>query len=99
MKRYKVGMMTQVCEVEAPNAALAAMYYGLYLANTNNPFVAVVYEEDGQEWDGEPWWISIRPDVEHVKMVATRLPKEDLEHCRVIENEADATQELPRVQS
>lgn len=87
LKRYEVGIMSDKCEVLAPNAALAAMYYSLFLVNINNPFTAVVYTEDGQEWEGDMWWINIRPDEAHVKMVADRLPKEALRYCQSVKSD------------
>lgn len=81
LNRYNVGMGSVAMDVMAPTAALAAMYFSLHLCNTNNPFMAVVYHENGNDWSGDYWWINPMADEAHVKMVVERLPKEDLELC------------------
>lgn len=81
---YEVGMGSDKQTVEAPSAGAAAIYYGLNLVDSNNPFMAAVYTEDGHEFTGESYWISIRPDEAHMKMVAEKV-KGELADCRVID--------------
>lgn len=57
MNIYTVGAMSDQTEVAAPNAATAAMYYALKLINTNAPTWVVVYTENGQQWEGDSYWL------------------------------------------
>ncbi len=84
MHVYKVGMGSSARLVEGPSAAAAAMFYGVNLISTNNPFAVVCYEEDGQPWQGDSFWISFNPSGDHVTMVLQRLTREDVAACRVV---------------
>lgn len=72
MKVYVVGAGTDTCEIAAPNAATAALYYGANCCVTNDPTIAVVYEENGQEWKGHMWWLfaSHLPDEKQMELIA-----------------------------
>lgn len=81
---YEVGMASHVCKIEAPSAAAAAIYYGFFVANTNAPFMAAVYSEDGAAWTGDMHWLNLTPTeawaIETVKRVG-----DEFAFCRVIE--------------
>jgi hypothetical protein len=83
---YEVGMGSDKQTIEAPSAGAAAMYYALRLVNTNNPFMAVVYSEDGKPFEGERFWLSLTPDEAHVKMVAERVGVMNINSCKVVED-------------
>lgn len=84
MPVFEVGMGTDQCRILAPSAGAAAMYYGLVLVNTNNPFMAAVYTEDGKPFEGDAFWLNFNPTEEHVKSVADRV-KDDLPKCHLLE--------------
>ena len=83
---YEVGVMSEVAHIKAPSAGAAAMYFGLYLIRTNNPFMAVCYSEDGKPWNGDSFWVHPNPDEAHVKMVAGRV-KAELERCSEVDGD------------
>lgn len=83
---YEVGMMSNKLTIAAPDAGSAALYYGLFCVNTNNPFMTAVYTEDGATWPpDQSWWINLTPDEAFLDMALKRLPKNWHEQCRVIE--------------
>ena len=69
MAIYKVGMGSDVAFIQAESALAAAMHYGLFCINTNNPFLVVCYEEDGQPYLGAKDWMSFSPDEAHVERI------------------------------
>lgn len=81
---YNVGIGSGTCLIEAPSPVSAAMFYGLECVHTNNPFIAVIYEEDGVSWSGNMWWITFRPSYDHA-MKVFGLCAEDLKRCRLVE--------------
>lgn len=80
---YKVGMGSNTRLVEAPSPAAAAVYYGMELVNTNNPFMTAVYEEDGVAWEGDSWWLNPFPSVEFLDTTMAMLISE-LKQCSQI---------------
>ena len=56
MSVYKVGIMTSTALVEGPNAAAAALFYGLH-THGNLQLGVAVYECDGKAYEGDrmPW--------------------------------------------
>lgn len=75
MPVFKVGMISYATLVEAPTAEAAVLFYGLW-ANTNNPFMVAVYEEDGKEYEGNSLPLSglaFAPDEEEVKAKLAEL--------------------------
>lgn len=87
MHIYEVGMGSDRQRVQAPSAGAAALYYGLYCVNTNNPFMAAVYTEDGQAFDGEMWWMNLMPDSKFAIEVFDRIGDE-LRLCTLLTEEA-----------
>lgn len=85
MNVYEVGMVSDKQKIEAPSAGAAAMYYGLFCVNTNNPFMVAVYTENGKEWEGEAFWMSFNPDEAHIEMVAKKVAAQ-LGNCRIVED-------------
>lgn len=89
LNTYEVGMGTDKQTIKAPSAGAAAMYYSCNLINTNNPFMAMVYTENGEEWKGESFWINPFPDEAHNEMVLSRLTREDILICQVVRDQDD----------
>lgn len=58
---YKVGMGSDTKLVRAQSPAAAALYYGLFCVDTNNPFMTVVYEVDGEPYQGKNDWLILNP--------------------------------------
>jgi hypothetical protein len=91
MHTYEVGMGSDIVTIKAPTAGVAAMFYSIHLINTNNPFMAIVYKQDDQPYEGGHWWVNVFADENHVKMVVDRLLQEAGEDfyatCEVIESE------------
>lgn len=82
---YEVGMGSDLRKIQAPNAGAAAMYYSIACVETNNPFMAAVYTEDGEKFTGESSWLNIQPDYQFAKEVMARVGA-DLHHCSVVED-------------
>lgn len=70
---YEVGMVSDVRKIKAQSAAAAALFYGLFCVETNNPFMTVVYTEDGAEWEGDSYWVTLTPTTAHLENVVTPL--------------------------
>ena len=70
---YEVGMVSDVRKIKAQSAAAAALFYGVFCVRTNNPFMAVVYTEDGVQWEGDSYWVTLNPTEAHLEKVMTPL--------------------------
>ncbi len=84
MSIYKVGIMSNVALVEAPSAMAAAFYYGGH-TDGNMLCGAVVYEQDGKDYDRPmPWlsWLfgSKEPTEADIAQLKAEIPQ-----CRFIE--------------
>ena len=82
---YQVGIQPDITLIEAPNAASAAIYYGMYIANTNNPFAAHIYTKDGLPWHGEHYWLSWSLDQADVALLLRHL-KSKIAQCRLLDS-------------
>lgn len=81
---YEVGMGSEKRKIKAVSAAAAALHYGVYLANTNNPLMVAVYTEDDQPFTGEKWWMSLNPTPEFLESVLKRITAEAIKSSEVI---------------
>ena len=82
---YLVGMGTNRLKIKAQSAAAASMYFSLRCVTTNNPFMAVVYTEDGQPWEGDRYWLKLSFDDDHVSKVMTPELMAQIELASVFE--------------
>lgn len=82
---FKVGMGSDTALIEAPSAQSAAIYYALEVVYTNNPFMAVVYEQDGKPFEGEHSWLNLTPTEEFARAIG-RAIKDEIPLCRVVED-------------
>lgn len=81
---YKVGIEPHNALIEAPNGAAAAIYYAIYIANTDNPFAARVYTKDGLPWQGESYWLPWVLDHAHISLMLEHL-KPKIAQCRLLQ--------------
>lgn len=84
MPVYEVGMGSDRRTIEAPSAGAAAMYYGIFLVTTNNPFLVAVYTVDGQKYDGEQWWMNFNPTEEFVHQTFDTIGIDNIKNAKVI---------------
>ena len=85
MPVYEVGMGSDKRKVEASSAAAAALYYGIMLVRTNNPFMTAVYTEDGQEYTGEKFWMNLVLSEEFIVETFERIGLENIRQARLVE--------------
>ena len=88
MSIFKVGIMSDVRFVEAPNALAAAVFYGIEGTNGNCQFMAAVYEQDGKPYEGDRtpamrWHFGGDPSEAELNQL-----KADLPMCRFVEKSA-----------
>lgn len=87
LHNYKVGIMSSVALVEAPSPLAAAVYFGIQ-TDGNAQLGAVVYEVDGERYEGEQQnlrWLfgSASPTKAELATLT-----EELKRCRFV-NEAE----------
>lgn len=80
---YKVGIMSTVRRVQAPSPLAAAVFYGLH-TNGNMTFGAVVYEEDGQAYEGPAPWLMWQFGQGQPGDTDLEQLKAELRHCRFV---------------
>lgn len=83
---YEVGIVSSRRKIRAQSPAAAALYYGLFCIQTNNPFTAVVFTEDGQEWKGDHFWLNFAPDVAFANKILPPLATQ-IRAASVVEDE------------
>lgn len=87
---YEVGMGSDKRRIESVSAGAAAIFYGTFCVNTNNPFMAIVYTVDGEPYADKSWWMKLKPDQAHLDFVMSRISREDIQSTRLLPSEAQS---------
>lgn len=86
MPVYEVKSADNRARVSAPNAASAALFFGIYMDGSGSPFAVHVDTEDGLPFAGDEWWYTENPSCEVITATVARVAG-DLWRCAVIEVE------------